>query len=118
MVSRRTAAVLWLVAGLSSAFLVPYMTDQLLLAVFAIGAIVGIVLAAASLLRWSNRLARRSAATGAVWLVVFASITLANLGDPIEYLIPVVWIALFGAAAGFVSYRLAGGLRAAGTSQS
>ena len=112
MVSWRTAAVLWLVAGLSSAFLVPYMTDQLLLAVFAIGAVVGILLAAASLLRRSDRLARWSAATGAVWLVVFATITLANLGDPVEYLVPVVWIAVFGAAAGWVSYRLAGGLRA------
>lgn len=71
MVSRRTAATLWLVAGLSSAFLVPYMTDQVLLAVFAIGAIVGIVLAAACLLRWGERLARWSAATGAVWLVAF-----------------------------------------------
>jgi hypothetical protein len=112
MVSWRTAAVLWLVAGSSSAFLVPYMTDELLLAVFAIGAAVGIVLAVASLLRRSDRLARWSAATGAVWLVVFATITLANLGDPVEYLVPVVWIAVLGAAAAWVSYRLAGGLRA------
>jgi len=108
----RTAAILWFVAGLSSAFLVPYMTDQLLLAVFAIGAAVGIVLAIASLLRRSGRLARWGAAAGAVWLVVFVAITLANLGDPVEYLVPVVWIAVFGAAAGWVSYRLAGGLRA------
>jgi len=108
----RTAAVLWLVAGLSSAFLVPYMTDQLLLAVFAIGAVVGIVLAAACLLQRGDRLARWSAATGAVWLVVFATITLANLGDPVEYLVPVVWIAVFGAAAGWVSYRFTGGLDA------
>jgi FtsH-binding integral membrane protein len=107
MVSWRTAAVLWLVAGLSSALLVPYMTDQLLLAVFAIGAVVGIVLAATSLLRRSDRLARWSTVIGAVWLVVFVAITLANLGDPIEYLLPVVWIAVFGAAAGWVSYRLA-----------
>ena len=106
MASRRIA-VLWLVAGSSSAFLVPYMTDQLLLAVFAIGAIVGIGLAAATLLRWSDRLARWSAAIGAVWLVVFATITLANLGDPIEYLLPAVWIAVFGAVAGWMSYRLA-----------
>jgi hypothetical protein len=112
MMSWRTAAVLWLVAGLSSAVLVPYMTDQLLLAVFAIGAVVGIVLATASLLGLSNRLARWSAAIGAVWLAVFAAITLAHLGDPVEYLVPVVWIAVVGAAAGWVSYRLAGGLRA------
>lgn len=106
------AAVLWLVAGASSALLVPYMTDQLLLAAFAIGAVVGIVLAAACLLRRGDRLARWSAATGAVWLVVFATITLANLGDPVEYLVPVVWIAVFGAAAGRVSYGLARALRA------
>lgn len=106
MVSWRTVAVLWLVAGLSSAFLVPFMTDQLLLAVFATGAVVGIVVAVASLLRRGDRLARWSAATGAVWLAAFVTITLANLGDPIEYLVPVVWIALVGAAAGWVSYRL------------
>jgi hypothetical protein len=47
-----------------------------------------------------------------VWLAVFAAITLAHLGDPVEYLVPVVWIAVVGAAAGWVSYRLAGGLRA------
>jgi hypothetical protein len=111
MVSSRTAAVLWLVAGSSSAFLVPFMTDQLLLAVFAIGAIVGIGLAVASLLLQSGRLAKWSAATGAAWLAVFATITLANLGDPIEYLVPVVWIAVFGAAAGLVSYRIAGAPR-------
>ena len=57
MASWQTAAVLWLVAGLSSAVVVPFMTDQLLLAVFAIGAVVGIVLAVASLLRRSNHLA-------------------------------------------------------------
>jgi hypothetical protein len=45
-------------------------------------------------------------------LIAFATITLANLGDPVEYLLPVVWIAVFGAAAGWVSYRLVGGLRA------
>jgi hypothetical protein len=112
MVSWRTAAVLWLVAGLSSAFPVPFMTDRLLSAAFAIGAVVGVVLAAVSLLRRSDRLGRWSAVIGAVWLVVFATITLANLGDPIEYLVPVVWAAVVGAAAGWVSYRLAGGLRA------
>jgi uncharacterized membrane protein HdeD (DUF308 family) len=110
VVSRQAVAILWLVAGSSSAFLVPYMTEQVLLAVFAIGAIVGTVLAAASVLRWSERLGRWSAATAAVWLVVFTTITLANLGDPVEYLIPVVWIAVVGAAAGWMSYRLAGGL--------
>ena len=109
--SSRTAAVMWLVAGLSSAFLVPYMTDPLLLAAFAIGAVVGIVLAVAGLLRRSARLARLGAATGAVWLVVFATVTIVNLGAPIEHLLPVVWIAVFGALAGWVSYRLAGGPR-------
>ena len=107
MVSWRTAAVLWLVAGLSSAFMVPLMTDQRLLAAFALGAVVGIVLAVASFLRRSERLARWGAAAGAVWLVVFVAVTLANLGDPIEYLVPVVWVAVVGAAAGWVSYRLA-----------
>jgi hypothetical protein len=107
MVSWRTVSVLWLVAGLSSAFLVPFMTDGLLLALFAIGAVVGIGLAGASFLRPSQRLATWGAAAGAVWLVVFVAITLANLGDPIEYLLPVVWAAMIGAAAGWVSYRLA-----------
>lgn len=107
MASWRTAAVLWLVAGLSSAFLVPFMTDQLLLAVFAIGAAVGIALAVAGLVRRSDRLARSGAAIGAVWLVVYIAIVLTNLGDPIEYLVLPVWTALAGAAAGWVSYRLA-----------
>jgi hypothetical protein len=107
MVSWRTAAVAWLVAGLSSAFLVPFMTDQLLLVAYAIGAVVGIALAVASLVRRSDRLARSGAAVGAVWLVVYLAIVLVNLTDPIEYLVLPVWTALAGAAAGWVSYRLA-----------
>ena len=84
MVSWRTAAILWLVAGLSSAFLVPFMTDQILLAVYAIGA-----------------------AVGAVWLVAYAAIVLANLSSgPVEYLVLPVVAALAGAAAGWVSFRL------------
>jgi len=105
-------AVLWLVAGSSSAILVPFMTDQLLLALFAIGAVVGTVFAATCVLRRSDRIARWSAATGVAWLVVFVTVTAVNLGAPVEHLVPVVGIAVVGAAAGWVSYRLAGGLRA------
>ncbi|HEX5827719.1 MAG TPA: hypothetical protein VFY23_09380 [Candidatus Limnocylindrales bacterium] len=112
VVSWRTAAVLWLIGGASSVFLVPYMTDQRLLIAFAVGAGVGTAIGIASLVRPSERLARWSAAAGAVWLLVFVAITLANLGDPIEYLLPVVWIAVVGGAAGLVSYRLAAGARA------
>lgn len=46
-----------------------------------------------------------------LWLVVFVAITLANLGDPAEYLVPAVWVAEVGAVAGWASYRLAGRLR-------
>ena len=107
--SWRTAAVLWLVAGLSSALLVPFMTDQLMLAVYVIGAVVGLVLAVASFARQSDRLARVGAAAGVVWLVVATVIVLANLSGPVEYLLLPIWIALVGAAAGWVSFRLARG---------
>jgi hypothetical protein len=108
MASWRTVAILWLVAGLSSAFLVPFMTDQILLAVYAIGTAVGIVLAVASFVRKSDRLAQLGAAVGAVWLVAYAAIVLANLSSgPVEYLVLPVVAALTGAAAGWVSYRLA-----------
>lgn len=107
MTSWRTAAILWLVAGLSSAFLVPFMTDQILRAVYAIGAAVGIVLAVASFVRQSDRLAQSGAVVGAVWLVAYAAIVLANLSSgPVEYLVLPVVAALAGAAAGWVSYRL------------
>lgn len=107
MASWRTAAILWLVAGLSSALLVPFMTAQILLAVYAIGAAVGIVLAVASSIRQSDRLAWLGAAVGAVWLVASAVIVLANLSSgPVEYLVLPVVAALAGAAAGWVSYRL------------
>ena len=108
MVTWRTAGILWLVAGLSSALLVPLMTDQLLLAVYAIGAIVAIVLAVASFVRRSDRLATWGAAVGAAWLVAYLAIVVANLSSgPVEYLVVPIWAALVGAAAGWVSYRLA-----------
>ena len=107
MASWRAAAILWLVAGLSSAFLVPLMTDQILLATYAIGAAVGIVLAVASFVRPSDRLAQSGAAVGAVWLVAYAAIVLANLtSGPVEYLVLPILAALAGAAAGWVSYRV------------
>jgi hypothetical protein len=109
MVSWRTAAVLWLVAGLSSALLVPFMTDPLMLAVYAIGAVVGLVLAVASFARRSDRLARVGAAAGAAWLVIATVVVLANLSGPVEYLVLPIWTALVGAAAGWVSFRLARG---------
>ena len=112
MVSWRTAAVLWVVAALSSALLVPFMTDQLLLAVYVIGAIVGLVLAVASFARRSDRLARVGAAAGAAWLVIATIVVLANLSGPVDYLVLPIWTALMGAAAGWVSYRLT---RGAGT---
>ena len=107
MASWRTAAILWLVAGLCSAFLVPFMTDLILLAVYAIGAIVGSGLAVASFVRRSDRLAELGAVVGTVWLVAYAAIVLANLSSgPVEYLVLPVVAALAGAAAGWVSYRL------------
>jgi hypothetical protein len=113
MASWRTALILWLVAGLSSAFLVPFMTDQLLLAVYAIGAVVGVVLAVASVVRRSERLARWGAVVGAVWAVVYAAVVLANVSaGPIEYLVLPVIAAIAGAAAGWVSYVLARGTTA------
>jgi len=68
------------------------MTDQRLLAVYAIGAAAGIVLAVASFVRPSDRLAQSGAALGAVWLVAYAAIVLANWSSgPVEYLVlPVV----------------------------
>jgi hypothetical protein len=105
MVSWRAAAVLWLVAGLSSALLIPFMTDPRMLAVYAIGAVVGIALAVGSLIRKGDRLAkggrrRRGLGGGR------AAIVLLNLSGPVEYLILPIWTALFGALAGWVSFRL------------
>ena len=110
MVSWRTAPILWLVAGLTSAFLVPFMTDQVLLAVYAIGAVVGIVLAVASIVRPSDRLARWAATIGAVWLVAYLVSVVANLSGPLEYLVLPLVAAPAGAAAGWVPYRLARGV--------
>ena len=107
MTSWRAAAVLWLVAGLSSALLIPFMTDPLLLALYAIGAVVAIPLGIASLVRRSERLARLGAPVGGVWLVAYAAVALANRSDPVEYLVLPVVAAMAGTAAGWVSYRLA-----------
>ena len=104
--SWRTAGILWLLAGLSSAVLAPLMTDQVLFAAYAIGAVVGILLAVDCFVVRGRRLARWGAALGVVWLVAYSAIVLVNLSGPVEYLVLPIVAAVLGAAAGYGSYRL------------
>jgi hypothetical protein len=90
------------------------MTDPRLLAVYALGPVIGLALGLASFVGPSERPAKRGAAVGAVWLVADAAIVLGNISSgPLEYLVPPVVAALIGVVAGWVSYRLAQGGRAA-----
>ena len=80
MRSWRLSGVLWILAGLSSAVLVPVMTDPALTAAFAIGAVVGIGLGIACFARPDSTLASVAAAVGLAWVAIFGAITLLHLG--------------------------------------
>jgi hypothetical protein len=104
MVTQRWAGALWLIAGISSGAIAFFLVEPLDLAIFIGGAVLAIVLGVTILgrpslpwLTWSNVL-------GAAWLVAFGAIILTRLDLPIEQLLSVVWILVFGVAAALVAY--------------
>jgi hypothetical protein len=50
------------------------------------------------LVTWSN-------VAGAAWLVAFATITVLNITNPIEEVLSLVWILLFGVLGAVTAYR-------------
>ena len=110
----RGVGVMWLIAGISSGVIAFFIVDPPTLAVFVAGAIVGILLGLACFLRPSPVLASLSAIAAIAWVVAFGIVTTMNITNPIYEVVSVVWIALFGGAAGSFGYRMrsrAGGER-------
>jgi hypothetical protein len=104
MASQRLPGVLWLLAGVSSGGIAFFLVDPLQLAVFIGGALLGVLLALAILVRpspswvtWSNML-------GAAWLLAFGAVLLTSLSLPIAELFSVVWVLAFGLAGAAVAY--------------
>jgi len=104
MASQRLPGVLWLLAGVSSGGIAFFLVNPLQLAVFIGGALLGVLLALAMLIRpspswvtWSNML-------GVAWLVAFGAVLLTSLSLPIAELFSVVWVLAFGLAGAAVAY--------------
>src|ERR687892_83970 len=104
MVSQRSAAVLWLIAGITSGVIAFFLVDPLDLAIFIGGAVLAVLLALAMLVRPSPSWVTWSNVLGAVWLLAFGWVILTSLSLPIEQLLSVVWIFGFGLAGAVVAY--------------
>jgi hypothetical protein len=101
----RTAGVLWLIAGVSTAGIAFFIVDPLTLGVFVIGAIAAVVLGLAFLFRPSPGLLMWSNVAGVAWLVAFGTITVLNITNPVEEVLSLVWIVLFGVLGAVAAYR-------------
>jgi membrane associated rhomboid family serine protease len=101
----RVAGALWIVAGLLSAFIAFFITDPVTLLVFVKGAVAGIVLGAACLVRPSPTTALASTLIALVWLVAFSIVTALNITNPIEEVASVIGVAAFGTLAGALTFR-------------
>ena len=104
MAGPRLSGALWLVAGISSAFIALFLVEPLDLAIFITGANLAILLGLVILMRptlkwlsWSNLL-------GVAWVVAFGYMIATSLELPIEQLLSVVWVFGFGVAAALVAY--------------
>lgn len=104
MGSQKLAAVLWLIAGISSGGIAFLLVNPLDLAIFIAGAALAVLLAIAMLVRPSPSLVTWSNVLGAGWFLGFGWAILTKLSLPIEQLLTVVWIFAFGIAAAFVAY--------------
>lgn len=101
----RTAGVLWLIAGVSTAGIAFFIVDPVTLGAFIIGVVAAVVLGLAFLFRPSPGLVTWSNVAGAAWLVAFGTITVLNITNPVEEVLSLVWILLFGVLGAITAYR-------------
>ncbi len=101
----RTAGVLWLIAGVSTAGIAFFIVDPVTLGAFIIGVVAAVVLGLAFLFRPSPGLVTWSNVAGAAWLVAFGTITVLNITNPVEEVLSLVWILLFGVLGAITAFR-------------
>jgi hypothetical protein len=104
MASKRLAGVLWLVAGISSGGIAFFLDDPLDLAIFIGGAVLAVLLGLAMLVRPSPSWVTWSNLLGGAWLLAFGAVTLTSLSLPLEQLLSVVWVLVFGLAGAAVAF--------------
>jgi hypothetical protein len=104
MASKRLAGVLWLVAGISSGGIAFFLDDPLDLAIFIGGAVLAVLLGLAMLVRPSPSWVTWSNLLGGAWLLAFGAVTLTSLSLPLEQLLSVVWVLVFGLAGAVVAF--------------
>lgn len=105
MSGQRLAGILWLVAGISSGGISFFLVDPLDLAIFVGGAVLGVLLGLAMVVRPSPAWVPASGVLGVAWLIAFGGLTITKLSElPIEQLLSIVWVLAFGVAAAVVAY--------------
>ena len=105
MSQSRTAGVLWLIASVSTAGIAFFIVDPVTLGAFIIGVVAAVVLGLAFLFRPSPGLVTWSNVAGAAWLVAFGTITVLNITNPVEEVLSLVWILLFGVLGAITAFR-------------
>ena len=104
MASPKLAAVLWLIAGISSGGIAFFLDDPLDLAIFIGGGVLAVLLALAMLVRPSPRWVAWSNLLGVAWLLAFGAVILTSLSLPVAELLSVVWVLAFGVGGAIVAY--------------
>ena len=101
----RPAGVLWLIAGASTAGIAFFIVDRVTLGAFIIGPVAAVVLGLAFLFRPSPGLVTWSNVAGAAWLVAIGTITVLNITNPVEEVLSLIWILLFGVLGAVAAHR-------------
>jgi hypothetical protein len=98
----KLAGGLWIIAGLSNLVIAFATLGEPIMALFVVGAIVGLTIGALLIARPGPGAVRRSSVAGLAWLIAFGAYTLTQLDK--QYLSTAVWLLAFGVAGAVVAY--------------
>jgi hypothetical protein len=101
----RSAGILWIIGGLTSAlvaFFVGDLADQVL---FTAGAVLGTAMGIVLILRPTPTAVSLSNLLGLAWAIAYGLKVIVSLSLPVEQLLSVVWVLGFGVAGAVVARR-------------
>jgi hypothetical protein len=98
----KLAGGVWIIAGLSNLVIAFATLGEPIMALFVVGAIVGLTIGALLIARPSPGAVRLSSVAGLAWLIAFGAYTLIQLDK--QHLSTAVWLLAFGVAGALVAY--------------
>jgi hypothetical protein len=107
----KLAGGLWIIAGLSNLVIAFVTFGEPVMALFVVGAIVGLTIGGLLIARPGQGTVRGSSVAGLAWLIAFGAYTLIQLDK--QYLSTAVWLLAFGVAGALVAYWRRAGVASA-----